>query len=199
MKRIVEDLLWLARFDSAPPRPRGHRRGNDRRRMRPALQGSPGARSLHLQLERVGTGPPMIVAPADRIDRLAAVLVDNACKYAGKAGCVRIEVGRVGPPPSSSRSRTRDLGSPRRSERSCSIGSGAAPTRQVVTGLASRSLIRFSLHRRTLANRTQCRPRQCAAWRSPGPATRAFRLTTPEDQAAPQPQAASGSGLAKRR
>ncbi len=98
LKRIVEDLLWLARFDSAPPPPASGAidlatiaEGCAQR-----FTALAGARSLHLQLQRVGTGPPMIVAPADWIDRLAAVLVDNACKYAGKAGCVRIEVGRAG-------------------------------------------------------------------------------------------------------
>jgi len=54
-------------------------------------------RSLDLQLERVGTAPAIITAPTEWIDRLAAVLVDNACKYAGEGGSVRIEVGRIGP------------------------------------------------------------------------------------------------------
>jgi signal transduction histidine kinase len=97
LKRIVDDLLWLARFDAAPPPPASgaidlvtiatlcaQRFG--------ALAS---ARSLDLELERVGTGPALVMAPAEWVDRLAAVLVDNACKYAGKGGSVRIEVGRV--------------------------------------------------------------------------------------------------------
>jgi len=40
---------------------------------------------------------PLSTAPAEWIDRLSAVLVDNACKYAGEGGSVHIEVGRIGP------------------------------------------------------------------------------------------------------
>jgi two-component system OmpR family sensor kinase len=90
--------LWLARFDAAPPPPVSGEidvatvaEVSAERFSALAL-----ARSLDLQLERVGTGPARITAPAEWIDRLAAVLVDNACKYAGEGGCVRIEVGRVG-------------------------------------------------------------------------------------------------------
>jgi two-component system OmpR family sensor kinase len=56
-----------------------------------------GARSLDLQVHRLGSAPATIVAPAEWVDRLAGVLVDNACKYAGNGGTVRVEVGRVGP------------------------------------------------------------------------------------------------------
>ncbi len=98
LKRIVDDLLWLARFDAAPPPPRAdpidlvtiaevcvERFG---------LLAS--ARSLDLQMKRLGAAPASVVAPAEWIDRLAAVLVDNACKFAGEGGAVRVEVGRVG-------------------------------------------------------------------------------------------------------
>ncbi len=99
LKRIVEDLLWLARFDSAPPPP-----GSgviDVTTIAEAcaerFRALAGARSLDLRLRRLGTAPATIVAPAEWIDRLAGVLVDNACKYAHEGGSVRIEVGRVGP------------------------------------------------------------------------------------------------------
>jgi two-component system sensor histidine kinase CiaH len=98
LKRIVEDMLWLARFDAAPPPPAAGAidvaaiaKGCVER-----FGTLAGTRSLDLKLERVGTGPATITAPAEWIDRLAAVLVDNACKYAGEAGRVRIEVGRIG-------------------------------------------------------------------------------------------------------
>ena len=38
-------------------------------------------------------GAPLVQAPPEWIDRLAAVLVDNACRYAGSEGTVRIRVG----------------------------------------------------------------------------------------------------------
>ncbi len=98
LKRIVDDLLWLARFDAAPPPPASGAidlatiaEVCTERFSALAL-----ASSLELQLERIGTAPASITAPAELIDRLAAVLVDNACKYAGKGGRVRVEVGRVG-------------------------------------------------------------------------------------------------------
>jgi signal transduction histidine kinase len=37
-----------------------------------------------------GSGPGWISAPPDWIDRLAGVLMDNACRYAGPGGRVRI-------------------------------------------------------------------------------------------------------------
>src|SRR5216683_1921473 len=41
-------------------------------------------------------GAVLISAPPDRIDRLAGVLVDNACRYAGADGQVRIQVRAQG-------------------------------------------------------------------------------------------------------
>jgi signal transduction histidine kinase len=98
LRRIVDDLLWLARFDSAPPPP-----GSDAIDVATIAANCAerfatlaAARSLELRLEHLGTGPAMIVAPAEWIDRLAGVLVANACKYAPEGGSVRIDVGRVG-------------------------------------------------------------------------------------------------------
>ncbi len=99
LKRIVDDLLWLARFDSAPPPPASGAIdvATIAELCVERFRALATARSLDLQLKRLGTTPATIVAPAEWIDRLAAVLVDNACKYAGETGSVRIEVGRVGP------------------------------------------------------------------------------------------------------
>ena len=99
LKRIVEDMLWLARFDAAPPPPAAGAIdlaaiAEDCVERFHALAST---RSLDLSLERTGTAPATITAPAEWIDRLAAVLVDNACKYAGESGTVRVEVGRIGP------------------------------------------------------------------------------------------------------
>jgi signal transduction histidine kinase len=94
LRRIVEDLLWLARFDSQPPPP-----GNepldvatiagacaDRFR---ALARS---RSITITADTGGPAPALISAPPEWIDRLAGVLMDNACRYAGPDGVVRISV-----------------------------------------------------------------------------------------------------------
>ena len=94
LRDIVEDLLWLARFDSEPLPPAdepvdvaaiataccdrflavAHRSG------------------IALSVRDEGTARPWIKAPPEWIDRLTAVLVDNACRYAGSGGTVRIEV-----------------------------------------------------------------------------------------------------------
>ena len=42
--------------------------------------------------ERVGTGPFTVQAQPDLIDRLAGVLIDNACKFAGDGGRVEVSV-----------------------------------------------------------------------------------------------------------
>jgi signal transduction histidine kinase len=94
LRRIVEDLLWLARFDSRPPPP-----GNEpldvattacacADRFRAVAR----ARSISLTADTGGTAPALISAPPEWIDRLAGVLIDNACRYAGPDGQVRIGV-----------------------------------------------------------------------------------------------------------
>jgi signal transduction histidine kinase len=94
LRDIVEDLLWLARFDSEPLPP-----GDEPvdvaaiaaacadRFTAVALRGD-----IALLVWDDGQGPPWINAPPEWIDRLAAVLVDNACRYAGSGGTVRIAV-----------------------------------------------------------------------------------------------------------
>ncbi len=49
-----------------------------------------------IQVVAAGSAPAWISAPPDWIDRLTGVLVDNACRYAGAGGTVRISVGQRG-------------------------------------------------------------------------------------------------------
>jgi signal transduction histidine kinase len=98
LRRIVEDLLWLARFDSAPPEPGDEPldlatiagAGADRFRALAAAQ------DFRILVATGGPGPAWIVAPPEWIDRLAGVLIDNACRYAGPGGVVRVSVGQRG-------------------------------------------------------------------------------------------------------
>jgi signal transduction histidine kinase len=99
LRRIVDDLLWLARFESEPPPP-----GEEPvdlvtiaqdcvGRFEPVAQ----ARELHLSIENVGGSPACIKAPPEWIDRLLGALIDNACRYSNMGGDVRVLVGRSGP------------------------------------------------------------------------------------------------------
>ena len=98
LRRIVEDLLWLARFDSQPPPPGDEPldlctiAGQCADRFQ-AVAHSPVAG--HLGDRAPGAGR-WISAPPEWIDRLAGVLVDNACRYAGPGGSVRLGVSARG-------------------------------------------------------------------------------------------------------
>ena len=93
LRQLVDDMLWLARFDSRPPPPSDEpvdlvtlaQACADRfRAVGPAVTAD------------VGAGPALISAPPEWIDRLAGVLMDNACRYAGPDGQVRIGVRAQG-------------------------------------------------------------------------------------------------------
>jgi two-component system OmpR family sensor kinase len=94
----VEDLLWLARFDSTPPPPA--REPVDLATIAEACTTRfvpvAAARHISVGLEQRGDGPAWVSAPPDWVDRLAGVLVDNACRYAPDGGRVRVVVERRG-------------------------------------------------------------------------------------------------------
>ena len=98
LRKIVEDLLWLARFDSAPPQPGEEPldvatiAGQCAERFRAV-----GAtRQFDIKVVTSGSAPSWISAPPEWIDRLTGVLVDNACRYAGAGGTIRITVAHRG-------------------------------------------------------------------------------------------------------
>jgi signal transduction histidine kinase len=98
---IVDDLLWLARLDSRPALPASEPLDlatiatECADRFRPLAD----AGSFQMAVTVTGREPAWISAPPEWIDRLAGVLADNACRYAGPGGAVRISVtprgGRV--------------------------------------------------------------------------------------------------------
>jgi signal transduction histidine kinase len=93
LRQLVEDMLWLARFDSKPPPP-----GSEPVDLATLAQACADRfRSVGPAVNaETPDGAVLISAPPEWIDRLAGVLVDNACRYAGPDGTVRIEVRAQG-------------------------------------------------------------------------------------------------------
>jgi signal transduction histidine kinase len=89
LSQLVDDMLWLARSDSRPPPP-----GDE------PVDLCTLAAACADRFRSVGPvvtadtpdDPVLISAPPEWIDRLAGVLIDNACRYAGPGGQVRIRV-----------------------------------------------------------------------------------------------------------
>jgi len=94
LRHIVEELLFLARFDSVPPPP------GDEPVDLAALAGSCADRFLavaaasgtELSVRSEGAVPALVKAPPVWLDRLCGVLLDNACRYAGPRGRVQVTV-----------------------------------------------------------------------------------------------------------
>jgi two-component system, OmpR family, sensor histidine kinase CiaH len=93
LSRLVDDLLWLARFDSQPPPP-----GDEPIDVATLAAGCADRfRAVGPAVTAdIGDGPALISAPPEWIDRLMGVLMDNACRYAGPDGQVRIRVKSEG-------------------------------------------------------------------------------------------------------
>ena len=94
LRTIVEDLLWLARLDSLPEDP--PHEAVDLASIAKACADRFSALALREDLvisaSEVGSFPALVLAPADWLDRLVSVLLDNACRYTGAGGRVEIVV-----------------------------------------------------------------------------------------------------------
>lgn len=98
LRLIVEDLLWLSRFDAEPPPP-----GDEPVDLlaiavacADRFDGIARQHGISLSVLTQGQGQPWINAPPEWVDRLTGVLVDNACRYAGDGGAVVITVSTQG-------------------------------------------------------------------------------------------------------
>jgi signal transduction histidine kinase len=94
LRKIVDDLLWLARLDSIPE-------GTEHELVDVAIIaancvdrfGAVGAsRDIDLSFERSGSFEPLVMAPAEWLDELISVLLDNATRYARDGGRVEVRV-----------------------------------------------------------------------------------------------------------
>jgi signal transduction histidine kinase len=88
----------LARFDSEPPPP-----GDEPVDLTAIAEGCADrfgavaeAQDVAISVVREGDAQAWISAPPEWVDRLTGVLVDNACRYAGRGGTVRIVVNAHG-------------------------------------------------------------------------------------------------------
>jgi signal transduction histidine kinase len=97
MRAIIQDLLWLARFDAIrePPDEDPVNLGivveQAVDRFRPVAATKP----LSLDLRVESPDVTLAVSP-EWIDRLAGVLLDNACKYTPSGGQVGVKIERIG-------------------------------------------------------------------------------------------------------
>jgi signal transduction histidine kinase len=98
LRRVVEDLLFLARSDAKLPMPRDEPvdlvtlAGASVRRIAPTIE----SKDIQLSVLPTGAGPVLVQAPPGWVDRLCSVLIDNACRYAGDGGTVSVVVGASG-------------------------------------------------------------------------------------------------------
>jgi signal transduction histidine kinase len=99
LRRLVEDLLWLARFDNQPQAPPADLVDLRAVATDAAERFEAVARRRGQTLElRVGdaAAAALISAPNAWIERLFGVLLDNACRYSPEGGSVRLLVEVAG-------------------------------------------------------------------------------------------------------
>lgn len=99
LRGIVENLLWLARADDDPALSNPAEITDVVAVARACVQrfgAVAETQDIALSFEGVGVGPFTVQASADLLDRLAGVLVDNACKFAGEGGRVEVSVRTSG-------------------------------------------------------------------------------------------------------
>ncbi len=93
MRRLVEDLLWLARFDATANRAQAEHVDLAILAHQAVDRFTAVADAKHARLSVWTVPEPLIVhAPPEWLDRLLGVLLDNACKYAPEGGAIDVEV-----------------------------------------------------------------------------------------------------------
>jgi signal transduction histidine kinase len=97
MRRLLDDLLWLARFDVTQGQPNAEPIDLAVLAAQTADRFGIVAQNRHLQLSvDAAPGSNVVTAPPEWLDRLLGTLLDNACKYAPEGGTVRVSVAPDG-------------------------------------------------------------------------------------------------------
>ena len=93
IRRLVEDLLWLARVDAEPAQSHGEavEVGVLANQTVDRFTAVAESRRLRLTFD-VSDEPHMVAGSPEWLDRLLGVLIDNACKYTPEGGSVRVSV-----------------------------------------------------------------------------------------------------------
>ena len=94
LRDIVEDLLWLARIDALPSTPPEEAVDllSTAQVCTDRFQAVAARRAILLGVLDQTSDAPVVMAPADWLDRLVSVLLDNACRYANDGGRVQVSV-----------------------------------------------------------------------------------------------------------
>jgi signal transduction histidine kinase len=98
LRRIVQDLLWLARLDSLPAGPT-HQPIDVATVAESCVErfrGVAAQRRISLSMSDPAGLAPMVVAPGEWLDRLVGVLLDNACRHAREGGRVEVHIDVAG-------------------------------------------------------------------------------------------------------
>jgi signal transduction histidine kinase len=97
-RRLVDDMLWLARFDSTGGQPEAE--PVDVRILAAQTADRFGAvaetRGQHLEVRNAALADAIVTAPPDWLDRLVGILLDNAFKYSPQGATVIVGVTAEG-------------------------------------------------------------------------------------------------------
>jgi two-component system, OmpR family, sensor histidine kinase CiaH len=97
MRRLLDDMLWLARFDASEAAPKNEPVDLGVLAAQAADRFGVVAETRRLALVVHAPAPAAVIAASpELIDRLAGVLLDNACKYSPEGGAVDVRVTAEG-------------------------------------------------------------------------------------------------------
>jgi len=97
MRRLVDDLLWLARFEAMPHSDRAEPVDVGVMAQQAVDRFAAVAEARHQRLSvRLSGDSHVIAASAEWLDHLVGVLLDNACKYTPEQGSIDVRVAAEG-------------------------------------------------------------------------------------------------------